>query len=93
MTAKYPAATHINHGRNVRPRRLRRGPGTSLAGTLIFFTIVSAASAQSAIKTGLDVGAVVPGFEAPDQNGQVRSLKSILGPKGAMLVFYRSADW
>ena len=29
----------------------------------------------------------------PDQNGTTRTLKSVLGPKGAILVFFRSADW
>ena len=28
-----------------------------------------------------------------DQNGKSRNLRSIMGPKGAMLVFFRSADW
>src|SRR5581483_6208376 len=32
-------------------------------------------------------------FSLPDQHGKVWSLSSIMGPKGAMLVFYRSADW
>lgn len=45
------------------------------------------------ITTGPAVGAAVPAFEAPDQNGRVQSLKTVAGPKGAMLVFIRSADW
>ena len=42
---------------------------------------------------GPQVGEQVPGFSLPDQNGQMRTLESILGPNGAMLLFYRSADW
>ena len=42
---------------------------------------------------GPQVGERVPGFSLPDQNGQIRTLESILGPNGAMLLFYRSADW
>ena len=42
---------------------------------------------------GPQVGEQVPGFSLPDQNGQIRTLESILGPNGAMLLFYRSADW
>ncbi len=38
-------------------------------------------------------GERVPSFEAIDQNGQKQTLASIAGPKGAVLVFYRSADW
>jgi hypothetical protein len=48
--------------------------------------------AQS-IKTGPEVGQRIPTFSATDQNGRTQELKSIMGPKGAMLVFFRSADW
>ena len=44
-------------------------------------------------KLGPQVGATVPDFTLTDQHGNKRTLQSILGPKGAMLVFYRSADW
>jgi peroxiredoxin len=39
------------------------------------------------------VGQQAPAFSATDQNGRTQDLKSIMGPKGAMLVFFRSADW
>ena len=42
---------------------------------------------------GPQVGERVPAFSLPDQNGQVRTLESVLGPRGAMLLFHRSADW
>jgi hypothetical protein len=42
---------------------------------------------------GPQVGDLVPAFSLPDQNGQVHTLESILGPNGAMLLFHRSADW
>jgi hypothetical protein len=42
---------------------------------------------------GPQVGARVPSFTLPDQAGQLRTLESLLGPKGAILVFFRSADW
>jgi len=35
----------------------------------------------------------VPAFTLPDQAGQSRTLASLLGAKGAILVFFRSADW
>jgi AhpC/TSA family len=44
-------------------------------------------------KLGPQVGQRVPDFNLKDQTGKARTLESILGPKGAMLVFYRSADW
>jgi hypothetical protein len=42
---------------------------------------------------GPPVGGRIDSFELPDQNGKLRDLGSLLGPKGAILVFYRSADW
>ena len=44
-------------------------------------------------KLGPQVGARVPDFTLFDQNGQSRTLASLTGPKGLMLVFFRSADW
>jgi hypothetical protein len=44
-------------------------------------------------KLGPQVGEQVPDFSLKDQNGRIQTLQSIMGPKGAMLVFYRSADW
>jgi hypothetical protein len=48
---------------------------------------------SGAVKSGPEVGSPMPAFEAPDQNGKGHTLQSLLGPKGAVLVFYRSADW
>ena len=42
---------------------------------------------------GPPVGARMPEFELQDQSGKQHSLKSLLGPKGAVIVFFRSADW
>jgi hypothetical protein len=44
-------------------------------------------------KLGPQVGQQVPDFSLKDQSGASRTLNSIMGPKGAMLVFIRSADW
>lgn len=44
-------------------------------------------------KLGPQVGERVPDFRLKDQNGKTQTLQSIMGPKGAMLVFVRSADW
>jgi len=45
------------------------------------------------VSHGPDVGSKVPQFAASDQNGVTKTLQSIMGPKGAMIVFYRSSDW
>jgi hypothetical protein len=44
-------------------------------------------------KLGPQASERVPDFSLPDQNGKIWTQQSIMGPKGAMLVFVRSADW
>lgn len=42
---------------------------------------------------GPPIGTRLPEFELRDQTGKARTLKSLLGSKGAVIVFFRSADW
>ena len=44
-------------------------------------------------RLGPQVGEQVPDFTLRDQRGATRSLLSVMGERGAMLVFIRSADW
>lgn len=44
-------------------------------------------------RLGPQVGEKVPGFSLRDQSGKTWTLPSVMGPKGAMVVFYRSVDW
>jgi hypothetical protein len=44
-------------------------------------------------QTGPAVGAKVPDFSLPDQHGRTHSLRDLMGPKGLLLVFSRSAGW
>ena len=44
-------------------------------------------------KLGPQIGTRVPDFTLLDQKGQSRTLASLTGPNGLMLVFFRSADW
>jgi peroxiredoxin len=69
--------------------------------TLALLTALAGAPAQTApTRTAIDVstlgphvGQQVPDFSLKDQNGKTWTRASIAGPKGAMLVFVRSADW
>ena len=85
-----------------------RGPDTGLravgkAGLVSFvaaLTMVGGAAQQGqgpslpdVQKLGPQVGARVPDFTLPDQGGQMRSLASLMGPKGLVLAFNRYADW
>jgi hypothetical protein len=67
--------------------------------TLVFAmcAVVSAAGASS---QQVDVTALGPkagqkalDFSLPGHDGKTYSLASAAGPKGTMLVFFRSADW
>src|SRR5690348_728518 len=51
------------------------------------------AAAVNVDAVGPKVGDRVPPFTLKDQTGTERTLDSIMGAKGAMLVFFRSADW
>ena len=59
-----------------------------------------AARAQTPTRTKIDVsklgpqvGERVPDFSLKDQHGETQTLQSIMGSKGAMLVFVRAAEW
>jgi hypothetical protein len=42
---------------------------------------------------GPPIGSKMPGFKLSDQDGKTHTLASLLGPKGAVILFFRSADW
>jgi hypothetical protein len=69
----------------------------SLYSVLVVALVVSMTSAQE-VQVDIDalgpqVGSSVPSFSGVDQFGRRQSLDSVAGPEGAMLVFFRSADW
>ncbi len=58
--------------------------------------VAPAAQAPQKIDTstiGPQVGERIPAFSGTDQFGTLRSFATSAGPKGLMLVFFRSADW
>jgi cytochrome oxidase Cu insertion factor (SCO1/SenC/PrrC family) len=69
----------------------------SILVTLVLLATIQAHAQQRArvdvTKLGPQVGARVPDFTLTDQTGEARTLQSIMGRRGAMLVFIRSADW
>jgi hypothetical protein len=52
-----------------------------------------AVSLLAAREYGPPVGSRMPDFALRDQNGNVHTLQSLLRPKGAVILFFRSADW
>jgi cytochrome oxidase Cu insertion factor (SCO1/SenC/PrrC family) len=49
--------------------------------------------AETKLQTGPGIGQRIPNFQVIDQNGRQETFGSIRGPRGALIVFYRSADW
>jgi len=65
----------------------------ALVASATVVAIAQEARRVNVSKLGPQVGATVPDFNLADQQGRKRTLQSVMGPKGAMIVFYRSADW
>jgi hypothetical protein len=55
--------------------------------------LMGLAAAAASVPSGPAIGSVIPAFEAIDLNGHPRTLSTLTGPKGLLLVFFRSADW
>jgi hypothetical protein len=73
-----------------------RVPSLVLGAVLVAAAAGVAAQAPPAVDTskiGPQVGAIAPAFSGTDQFGRPQTLATAMGPKGAMLVFFRSADW
>ena len=65
-----------------------------LIAPFLFVAVVRAIAQSPDPQTlGPQVGERVPDFSLTDQHGTARTLRSTLGPKGAVLLFFRSADW
>ena len=74
----------------------RIGMRTLTTVVAVALVLATAAAGQPPIdldRLGPQPGTRVPDFAAPDHTGTTRTLASVLGPRGAMLVFSRSADW
>jgi cytochrome oxidase Cu insertion factor (SCO1/SenC/PrrC family) len=81
-------------------RRTSIGTATVVACLVLRFAAIAAAQPPEpkpafpdVQKLGPQIGDRVPDFTLTDQRGQARTLASLMGPKGLMLVFNRSADW
>lgn len=70
---------------------LRLGELVTVSGTLAGANI-QAASVE-ALPIGLAVGQKAPDFSILDQFGQAQTLETLRGPKGTILLFFRSSDW
>ena len=74
------------------PAKGHLGDSVTVQGNLIGGTL-HVTSVQLFSEVGLRPGQPAPAFSALDQFGKTQSLDSLRGPKGTVLLFYRSADW
>lgn len=65
----------------------------AVSSPLVAEQSAAAASAPDVRKLGPQVGDKLPAFSLRDQTGRARTLESLMGPKGLMLTFSRSASW
>ena len=68
------------------------GDSMTVTGTLDGNT-VHVASLEMHTSIGLGVGQTAPEFSGRDQVGRPQTLGTLKGPKGTVLLFFRSADW
>jgi hypothetical protein len=68
------------------------GDGVTVAGNLQGNTI-NVASIKLLTAIGLNVGQKAPAFTTRDQFGREQTLATLRGPKGTVILFFRSADW
>ncbi len=61
--------------------------------TIGLITLAGAQQTVDVARLGPQVGQEAPAFTLSDQHGRPRTLQSVMGPKGVMIVFFRSADW
>jgi cytochrome oxidase Cu insertion factor (SCO1/SenC/PrrC family) len=90
-------------------RSTRAAPIPAFAATLAFAALFACRSDTSevafvpspavanepaaAVDRALAVGTTAPAFTSVDQDGRERSLDSLCGRDGVVLLFFRSADW
>jgi cytochrome oxidase Cu insertion factor (SCO1/SenC/PrrC family) len=65
----------------------------SMAAAGVLAATIAAQQPVDPQTLGPKIGERLIDFSLPDQHGVTRSLRSLVGPKGVVLVFFRSADW
>jgi peroxiredoxin len=68
------------------------GDSVTVRGTLDG-SAIRVASIRPFSEVGLRIGQKAPEFSARDQFGRTQTLETLRGPKGTVLLFFRSADW
>lgn len=64
-----------------------------LAGLALAAALIATPAAAQSHNFGPAVGATLPAISAPDETGATRSLSSLAGQNGTVLLVTRAADW
>lgn len=60
---------------------------------IVVLSAAHAGQSPAIAQLGPQIGERVPAFSGTDQFGRLQNLDSVAGDEGAMVVFFRSADW
>jgi peroxiredoxin len=60
---------------------------------VVLAVLLASANAPAQTVGGLKAGAKAPSFALKDAQGTEQTLSTLTGPKGLLLLFFRSADW
>ena len=72
---------------------IMKQPMLALALGAVLFAAGAFAHQVDVTTLGPQVGQKALDFSLPGHDGKIHNLASAAGPKGTMLVFFRSADW
>ena len=72
---------------------MRQVGGPLLAAVILALAVGTAGGQVDVTKVGPQVGDQAPTVSLIDHRGRPQTLASLAGPKGTMLLFFRSADW
>jgi len=65
----------------------------SVLSLTVLFGMAMVPAQEKPFDLGPKIGETIPSFQLKDQYGHEQNLKSLVGPKGLVLLFFRSADW
>jgi hypothetical protein len=89
----HPPPARTGFDKLVRMRPVRHGLALASAASLAVVALSAQGAPVDVRSLGPRVGDAVTDFHLVDAEGREQSLRSAAGPKGTMLVFFRSADW
>ena len=93
QSAPSPSAPHMTAAEKERALTefMRRDAAGEKIGPALLKAFIEAQNEGAT--SGIAIGQTAPAFELKDQHGRSHTLKSLMGSKGVLLVFTRSADW